>query len=104
MNMDPDVAAFALFKTECQSVFVALDFIFERDDDFGSGDGKMKHPFVGYKTEESKTNRQHHNSAAAAFDLSDLEMNLSTYGKSTEKCYICEYAQDQHSETFDGNS
>ena len=34
----------------------------------------MKHPFVGYKTEEGKTNRESRNSAAAAFDLSDLEM------------------------------
>lgn len=67
MKIDPNVAAYALLKTDCRGMDAAMDFIFERSED-GAEPGKMQHPFVTYLPEQS-VKRQDSN----LFYLNDAE-------------------------------
>jgi len=47
MNIDPVVAAYALFSTDFVSVESAMDFIYEKVEGMVDGGEKFAHKFVG---------------------------------------------------------
>ena len=53
-NIDPCVAAYALFSTDFVSIDAAMDFIFERSQEGNESNfkvGKMQHIFIPYVPE-----------------------------------------------------
>ena len=47
MNIEPIVAAYALFSTNFVSLEVAMDFIYEKEEDLVDGRFKYIHKFFG---------------------------------------------------------
>lgn len=72
-NIQPDVAAYALFSTQFASIDAAMDFIFEvRGAEDGAGpEGMMQHSFIPYLPELAETVEdafeEHKKSAGAAY-------------------------------------
>lgn len=78
MNIDPVVAAYALFSTNFNSVESAMDFIYEKEDDIQDGRAKFVHTFVGCLPNTSEFTERAFNNLPYLVDHDDLEDAILT--------------------------